>query len=61
MESAEKFIISMIVIVIIAFGLLFNSATNTGIRFAECKTMLAVQTKLDVPNIVAVCSEVYGK
>lgn len=61
MDNTEKLIISMVVVVIIAFGLLFNSCINTGIRFAECKVELAKETKLDTANIIAICSEVYGK
>jgi len=61
MNNTEIFITSLVVIVVVAFGLLFNSEYNKGIRFAECKVFLAVQTKLDTPNIVSICSEVYGK
>jgi len=61
MNSSEKFITSLVLIVVVAFALLFNYEANKGIRFVECKQELAKQTKLDTPNIVDICSEVYGK
>jgi len=61
MESTEKFIVTLVVVVLFAFGLLVNSEYNKGIRFAECKVELAKQTKLDTPNIISICSEVHGK
>jgi hypothetical protein len=61
MDNVEKFIISLIVIVAVAFGLAINSSINTGIRFSQCKQELAKQTKLDSVNIAFICNEVYGK
>jgi uncharacterized membrane protein YciS (DUF1049 family) len=61
MDNTSNFIISIIVVVLFCFGLVINASINTGIRFAECKVELAKQTKLDTANIIAICSEVYGK
>ena len=61
MDSTEKFIVTLVAIVVFAFGLLFNAEYNKGIRFSSCKQELAKQTKLDTPNINSLCSEVYGK
>ena len=61
MDSTEKTIVTIITIVVFAFGLLVNAEYNKGIRFSSCKQELAKQTKLDTPNINSLCSEVYGK
>ena len=61
MDSTEKFITGLVILTVVSFGLMINSNINSNIRYSQCKVELAKQTKLDTANIIAICSEVYGK